>query len=163
METFAVWVSDTRLSWFVTHYAWVWATCEVLHFVGMSLLIGCIGLLDLRLLGVWTTAPVWGVNALVRWGMLGFFINMVTGALFFIGDPLQYVTNRAFHLKILFLVLAAWNVVMFYVTGLATQVEGLQEHDEAPISAKIIAGTSLFLWVGVIFLGRVLPFARETF
>jgi hypothetical protein len=163
MEAFATWVSGTSVSWFVTHYAWVWVTCEVLHFVGMSLLIGCIGLLDLRLLGIWAAPPVWGVNALVRWGVLGFAINAVTGLVFVVGDPLQYLTNPAFRLKVLFLVLACWNVAMFYVTGLATQVESLQEYDEPPTSAKMIAGTSLFLWIGVIFLGRILPFAREAF
>ena len=161
MEGFAIWLNGTGLSWFVTHYAWVWVTCEVLHFVGMSLLLGCIGLLDLRLLGIWKAPPVVGVNALVRWGVLGFVINIITGVLFFVGDPLQYVTNPGFQLKIVFLVMAAWNVVMFYVTGVASQVESLDGYEDAPISAKVIAGTSLFLWIGVIFLGRMLPYLRS--
>jgi hypothetical protein len=163
MEAFAIWLKGTDLSWFVTHYEWVWAICEVLHFVGMSLLIGCIGLLDLRLLGVWSAPPVVGVNALVRWGMLGFVINIGTGLLFFVGEPLQYVTNPAFQLKVVFLVLAAWNVVMFYATGVAGQVESLEGDDPAPTSAKVIAGTSLFLWTGVIFLGRMLPYLGRSF
>lgn len=163
MEAFAIWVKGTSLSWFVTHYGWVWMTSEVLHFIGMSLLMGCIGLLDLRLLGIWKAPPVVGVNALVRWGVFGFFINIVTGVLFFVGEPLQYVSNPAFHLKIVFLVLAAWNVLMFYATGVANHVESLDAHDDAPFSAKLIAGTSLFLWVGVIFFGRMLPYMGQSF
>jgi hypothetical protein len=31
------------------------------------------------------------------------------------------------------------------------------------LSAKVFAGTSLFLWVGVIFFGRMLPFLGNSF
>ena len=34
MHAFALWVKSTDLSWLVTHYGWVWATCEALHFIG---------------------------------------------------------------------------------------------------------------------------------
>lgn len=163
MDAFAIWLKGTALSQFVTHYGWVWATCEVLHFIGMSLLLGCIGVLDLRLLGLWRGAPVVAVNSLVRWGVAGLSINVVTGALFVAGEPLQYVNNPAFQFKMLFLALATWNVVMFYVTGVAAQVESLDEHDETPLSAKVLAGTSLFLWIGVMFFGRMLPYLGQSF
>jgi hypothetical protein len=163
MHEFAVWLKGTDASWVVTHYSWVWATCEALHFVGMSLLFGSIGVLDLRMLGLWRRPAVAGVNGLVRWGVVGFFINLVTGVSFFVGEPLQYVDNPAFRFKMLFLVLAGWNVLLFYVTGVADQVESLDEEDEAPFSAKLIAGTSLFLWSGVIFLGRMLPYFGQSF
>ena len=163
MHEFALWLKGTDASWVVTHYSWVWATSEALHFVGMSLLFGCIGVLDLRMLGVWRRPAVAGVNALVRWGVVGFLVNLATGVLFFVGEPMQYVDNPAFRFKMLFLVLAGWNVLLFYVTGVADQVESLEEEDEAPFSAKLIAGTSLFLWSGVIFLGRMLPYLGQSF
>ena len=163
MDQFAVWLKGTDASWMVTHYSWVWATSEALHFVGMSLLFGCIGALDLRMLGWWKRPAVAGVNELVRWGVLGFAINIVTGLLFFIGEPLQYVSNPAFGLKMLFVLLAGWNVVLFYVTGVAGQVEELEPDDDAPFSAKFIAATSLFLWSGVIFFGRMLPYLGGSF
>jgi hypothetical protein len=163
LHAFALWVKSTDLSWSVTHHAWVWATCEALHFIGMSILFGCVGALDLRMLGWWKAPPVAGVNALVRWGVIGFAINLVTGILFFVGEPLQYIDNPAFRFKILFLVLAGWNVLLFYVTGVADQIEGLEPDDDTPVSAKVFAGTSLFLWVGVIFFGRMLPFLGNSF
>jgi len=163
MHDFALWIKGTDLSWVVTHYTWVWATSEVLHFVGLSLLFGCIGVLDLRVLGLWKQPPVAGVNSLMRWGMLGFLINAVTGALFVVGEPLQYVDNPAFFWKMLFIFLAGWNVAIFYLTGVAHQIESLEEDDEAPMSAKAIAGASLFLWIGVMFFGRMLPFLGQSF
>ena len=41
---------------------------------------------------------------LVRWGVVGFAINLVTGLVFFVGEPLQYIDNPAFRFKMLFLV-----------------------------------------------------------
>jgi len=115
------------------------------------------------MLGWWKSPPVAGVNALVRWGVLGLLINLVTGALFFVGEPLQYVDNPAFRLKMLFIVLAGWNVLLFYVTGVADRIESLEPDDDTPFSAKVFAGTSLFLWVGVIFFGRMLPYLGNSF
>ena len=163
MHSFAVWVKSTDVSWAVTHYGWIWATSEVLHFIGMSILFGCIGVLDLRMLGLWKQPPVAGVNSLVRWGTLGFAINAVTGLLFFFGEPLQYINNPAFFWKMIFIFLAGWNVALFYVTGVAGEVEALEEGDEAPVSAKVVAGTSLFLWIGVMFFGRMLPYFGSSF
>ena len=163
MHEFALWLKATDASWLVTHYTWVWATSEALHFVGMSLLFGCIGALDLRMLGWWKRPAVAGVTGLVKWGVLGFVINIVTGAIFFIGEPLQYIDNPAFRLKMLFLFLAGWNVILFYLTGVADQVEALEQDDDAPGSAKFIAATSLFLWSGVIFFGRMLPYLGDSF
>ena len=154
------WLGSTQLSWFVTHHAWVWPTCEVFHFLGMSLLLGCVGLLDARLLGIWTAPAVVGINVLVRWGVVGFLINVITGLVFFIADPLQYANNPGFQLKMLFVLFAGWNVIMFYATGIAAQIESLDEHEEAPVAAKVFAGTSLVLWVGTLFLGRLLPYLR---
>jgi hypothetical protein len=58
MDSLATWLEATKLSWFVNNTAWVWATCETLHFLGMALLIGCVGILDLRMLGVGKRVPV---------------------------------------------------------------------------------------------------------
>jgi hypothetical protein len=163
MHVFAMWLKATHLSWLITNYAWVWATCQVLHFFGMSLLFGSIGVLDLRLLGVGMYSPVAAVNRLVPWGIVGFVVNVVTGSIFFIGQPLQYIDNHGFWFKMLFIFLAGWNIAMFYLSGIAARVEALEAGDEAPIAAKVIAGASLFLWVGVMFFGRMLPYFGSAF
>jgi hypothetical protein len=63
----------------------------------------------------------------------------------------------------LFLGLAGWNVLLFYVTGVADQVESLEPDDDSPFSAKMFAAVSLFLWTGVIFFGRMLPYLGGSF
>ena len=51
LQAYAAWVSTTWLHFFATNYKWVWATMETLHFLGLSLLIGVVGVFDLRVLG----------------------------------------------------------------------------------------------------------------
>lgn len=59
--------------------------------------------------------------------------------------------------------LHAHNVLLFYVTGVFRNVEGLGPGDDAPLAAKVIAAVSLFLWIGVMYLGRMLPFLGDAF
>jgi len=60
-------------------------------------------------------------------------------------------------LKLLFIFLAGVNLAAFYLTGAARAVDHLGPDDDAPIRAKLIAGTSLFLWLAVIVFGRLIP------
>ena len=163
MTSFTMWLEATPVSRAVTYYSWIWPTCETLHFVGLALLIGNVGVLDLRLLGAVKRLPVAPLNRLVRWGVLGFVVNLLTGIVFFIGAPSQYVANIAFAMKLLFMLLAAVNLAVFHACGIARAVDALGPGDDAPASAKIIAATSLFLWIGVMFWGPMLPFIGNAF
>ena len=58
------------------------------------------------------------------------------------------------------IMLLGLNVAAFYLTDAFKSVESLGAGDDAPPLAKFIAGTSLFLWLAVITLGRYIqPFA----
>ncbi len=163
MQAYVTWVQSTPVSTFVNANTWVWPTCEVLHFLGLALLIGNVGLLDLRVLGFLKELPAKSLNPLVLWGVVGFVVNLVTGVLFFAGDPGQYAFNKAFYFKVLFILLAGLNVVLFYATGLARKVDALKPGDNAPAAAKIIAAFSLFFWFGVLYWGRMLPYLGNSF
>jgi hypothetical protein len=163
MQAFADWIASTRLSTFVSGHQWVWPACETLHFIGLALLIGNVGLMDLRLLGLAKRLPLAAVSRFVRWAVLGFVINLITGIMFFAGNPYQYISNVAFGWKIAFIALAGVNVLVFYAAGIVREVEALGPDADAPVSAKIIAATSLFLWVAVMYMGRMLPYIGNSF
>jgi hypothetical protein len=151
------------MSAFVSDHSWVWPACETLHFIGLAFVIGNIGLLDLRLLGVEKRIPVAPLSRFVRWAIVGFVINLVTGVAFFVGNPFQYIENVAFGYKLAFMALAGINVVVFYATGISRKVQALGPGDDAPISAKIVAAASLFLWIAVMYMGRMLPYIGNSF
>ena len=138
----------------MTASKWWWAFMMDLHFVGLVLLIGTVGILNLRMLGFAKQIPIGPLHRLVPWAMIGFALNLVTGILAFTGMDQYYTYNWAFWIKMLAIMLLGLNVAAFYLTGVFQSVEGLGPGDDAPPLAKFVAGTSLFLWFAVITLGR---------
>ena len=164
VQTFSVWLHSTRLSWAVAGgVPWIWPLCETLHFMGLALLVGVVSVFDLRMLGMAKGLPLGPLQRLMPWAILGFLINLVTGFLFFAGDPFQYIHNVAFAMKLLFIGLAGVNVILFYVTGLYRHVDNVGADGDVPVAAKLIAAASLFLWIGVMYWGRMLPFIGNAF
>ena len=149
--------TDTAF-WQVDHYHWMWPFCETAHFIGMALLVGIVGVLDLRMLGVAKGLPVAPLQRLVPWAVLGFAINLVTGAIFVSSSPGNYASSWAFRFKMLFILTAGVNVLVFYVSGLARDIGNVGAGEDAPRSAKIVAVISLCMWLGVMFWGRMLPY-----
>ena len=151
-------IHDTWLGWAVAGgVPWLSPALATLHFFGMALLVGCAGTIDLRMLGVGKGLPLGPMQRLVPWGMAGFVLNLVTGIGLYAGNPGQF-QNAAFATKIAFVVLAGLNAILFYVTGLASRVDQVSAGQDVPFAAKLVAGTSLFLWASVIYCGRMLPF-----
>jgi len=143
------------------HTAWAWPTIESLHFLGLCLLIGCIGTFDLRLLGVARRVPIADVHRLIPFGILGFALNIATGSLFVMTEPDQYIYNPSFHLKLLFMTIAGLNAGLFYVTSWRRVFTSAATLD-APRRAKLIAAISLCAWLGVIVCGRLITFFRPS-
>ena len=162
LDAFARWLKGTAVSAAITQSQWLWPAAETLHFVGLALLIGTVCVLDLRMLGFFRGLRFEGLHRLSRWGIAGFTINLLTGVIFFIGAPFQYIHNVVFHLKLLFMLLAGINALVFEFRILP-EVRDLEPEDTPPASARLTAAMSLFLWLGVMFLGRMLPFIGEAF
>jgi hypothetical protein len=158
-----VWVRGTALHLFVIRHEWVWPLCETLHYLGLSLLIGTVGLFDLRVLGLAKGIAPRAIHRLVPWGVAGYVVNVLTGIMFFAGHPDQYFYNDAFRLKALFMALAGVNIVVFYGTGVFQDMKALAPGASAPWRTKVIAGTSLSLWIAVLVCGRLLTFFRPPF
>ena len=141
------------------HSRWGWPLAESVHFIGLCLLVGCVGTFDLRLLGVGRSAPIAAVHRLIPFGILGFAINVCSGLLFVLTEPDQYIYNPSFHFKLLFLTIAGLNAGTFYLTSYR-QVFGRDAASDAPFHAKLIAAVSLSSWICVIVGGRLLTFFR---
>lgn len=164
IQAFAHWLKGTDVSWVVSQgWPWLWPLCEILHFIGMALLVGIVGILDLRMLGVAKGIEPGPFERLVPWAIGGFVLNAITGFLFFAGEPFQYIDNNIFWIKLVFIALAGLNALAFYVLGIGRRVNVLRAGESAPLAAKFIAAISLVLWVGVIYWGRMLPFLGGAF
>jgi len=145
---------------FVTETPWMWPTCETLHFVGLCLLLGVVLVVDLRVLGVMKGVSFASLHRLLPWAAFGFGVNVVTGMLFFVGIPGQYIGNNAFFWKIGLVMLAGLNAV--YFTILKEPWE-LGPGEDASFTAKIAAASAMVLWVSVMYFGSMLPFLGNSF
>jgi hypothetical protein len=154
--------SPDKFAGLMTASKWWWAFMMDMHFVGLALLIGTVGILDLRVLGFAKQIPIDPLHRLVPWAMAGFGINLVTGILAFTGMSNYYTYDWAFWLKMLAIMLLGLNVAVFYLTGAFDSVEGLGPGEDAPQFAKFIAATSLVLWFTVITLGRYIQSYSDT-
>jgi len=146
---------------FVNAHEWVWPVCEMIHYVGMSLIIGIIGTLDLRILGLFKSIPIGAFRPLVPLAIAGFIGNLLTGIVFVTGTSsgaIFYIDNLSFQLKVLFLLLAFANLAIFQFSGLEKKVYATPAGGNAPAAAKAISAFSLVAWVLTIFFGRLLMY-----
>jgi hypothetical protein len=149
----------TALGDFMRTSTWAWPLCESIHFTGMSLLVGTVGVFDLRLLGFGRAVPVVALHRLIPFGITGFVFNAATGFCFLSATPDQYLFNAAFSWKLTFFVIAGLNVAFFY-TRVFRQLLALDPGAPLPVGARLAGGVSLCAWIGVMSAGRLLTFYR---
>ena len=136
---------------------WLFPMAEILHFMGLSLLIGSLLVVDCRLLGFARNFPVAAVYRFLPLALAGFGINLVTGTMFFFSDPFRYYPNIAFRIKMLLIILAGLNALYFTMTvrGKSAEAGG-----EAGTDIKTVSTLSFLFWIGVIILGRFIPYVE---
>ncbi len=140
---------------------WLDPLCKTLHYFAIAGVVGVVGLIDLRIFGVAKELPLRPLQRLMPWAVVSFLIAAVTGyALLRLnpGNSLGPPVNLAFAAKIVFLVLIGLNDVLYFSTGLKTEVDRVGAGESAPTSAKIVAGVSLVLWIGVVYWSRMQTF-----
>ena len=141
-------------------HQWVWPTLESAHFVGMTIWFGVLLLANLRLMGWFSGIPYPSLHRLLPWALLGFGVNEVSGMMFYIATPRGYTTNVMFYWKLLFLLLAAADLLYLTVWPAAWKVEsGTQTHGRE----RAIGAVALLSFVAVMYCGRMLPFLGNSF
>jgi len=161
LRSLAHWLSTTALAGYMNGW-WEWPIAESLHFIGLCLLIGAVGMFDLRLMGLGKSIPFAALHRLIPWGVGGYVLNFLTGICFLTAAADQYMYNPSFHVKIYFMTTAGINVLLFYTT-MFKKVATLGAGEHAPLPARIMGAVSLASWLGVIAGGRLLTFFRPPF
>ena len=140
---------------------WLVPLWKTLHVAGIVMLMGIVAVIDLRIFGVAKGLPLGPLQRLMPWAAGGFAVSLVSGILLVGANPQQYIgmpLNLAFFAKMSGVVLVGLNDILYFATGLKREVDGVDAGGAASASAKIVAGVSLALWFGVMYLGTTLPF-----
>ena len=141
------------------HSAYGWPTAEAVHFLALAVLLGSVGLFDLRALGLAKGIPMRAVHRLVPFGVAAYAVSVTTGSMFVVTSPGRYLPNPAFQLKLMFMLIAGINVLVFY--GLVfRRVRDTGPGETAPAAVRIIAAVSLASWLAVIICGRLITVFR---
>jgi hypothetical protein len=134
---------------------WFFRAASTLHFIGLSLLVGALLVMDLRALGVIREISHAAVASLARVAVLGLAINVVSGLVMLSSKPAEYWHAWPFRYKMVALAVALLNAAWFTTLGqrrlLALPPEGV-----VPLSIRASAALSLAAWLVVILLGRAI-------
>jgi hypothetical protein len=157
MQDFSAWLEATRLSKGLFGTTWLWPACESLHFLGLCVLIGGAGFLDLRLMGFFRGVALRDVKAFMPWATAGFVVNLVTGGLFLVMQPHLYLASPVWWFKVAFIGLAGLNAA-FFEMRLSEGALALSPEADMPLSLRLVGGLSLISWFAVLYCGRMLPY-----
>lgn len=156
IQSLASSIADSGLNRWIAETYWLWPVLEIIHFIGLSIMLGALLIIDARLLGMLRTYDAESVKRLVPLVWVGFCINLASGTMFFVGDPMRYSVNIGFRLKMLLILIAGLNVVV-YQLQVRPQLIGWNTVS-MPTVARLVAIASLATWGGVLLLGRLIPY-----
>jgi hypothetical protein len=150
---FLAWLETTAIADAIRTQAWMYPAFETAHYIGLAMLVGGIMLIDLRLLGIASTLPLRSVIGLLPWVWVGFVINAISGSLIFIYGAVGFAANSAFRLKMVLMLIAGINAMIFTLAA-ARSGDTWLDSGSVPNPIKSIATASFVLWLGVVTAGR---------
>ena len=153
------WLAQTPWSIALHESQYLWPFTESLHVLTLSLFVGSAIVLDLRLLGVgFRDIPVTAFTGrLLPYTRLGFAVMVTTGLMLFYATPVTYYRSIFFRIKVVLLIAAGINVLVFH-TRTQRSVTEWDAHERPPRAARVAAMVSLVAWAGVVICGRLIAY-----
>jgi len=160
LASFLQWLYNTPFSITMGESLWAEPIVETIHVLTLTLFLGFAVLLDMRLLGVAMKRRRMSevLGQLNPWLFGGFTVMIVTGVLLFCADPIAFYSTTVFKIKMIMLVLAGLNVLIFNAT-IGRKIAEWDLSPTTPGGAKLAAIVSLVLWVFIISAGRWIAYA----
>jgi len=135
---------------------------ESVHVLAISLVIGSILVLDLRLLGIASLdRPVSRLSRSilpVTW--CAFATAAASGSLLFIANLTKYLGNGWFVAKMSLLALAGLNMIVFHAVT-ARDLPRWERNHVPPRSARLAGLVSIVVWIAIVTCGRMIGFTLQ--
>ena|SRR5437868_7234734 len=147
------WADQTWISVWIRDSTWAFALIEVFHLFGLTLLLGTLTILNLRLFG-------WGLGAYplkavaidaLPWTFVGMAVSITSGILLFLSEAMKCYGSLPFFVKMG--LLAPALVFTFTFHRRLTKAD-----TPSPTASKCAACLSVMLWFGVGLAGRAIAF-----
>lgn len=146
-------LAEWEVSQALTQGRWSYAAVSALHVLGISLLVGGILPLDLRLLGLWRSVEARALAAvLTPMAVSGLLLAGITGFLLFSVRPLEYAQVPVLWGKLALIALASAGALAF-------RLRVGRDPGSAGRRLRVLAALgSLTAWLGALACGRLIAF-----
>jgi hypothetical protein len=151
-------IEQTSIATWVRESSWGYPAVEVVHILGLALLVGSAAMWDLRLLGLARRIPVSDLAGyLLPGARVGFLVAALSGVLLFAANAAAVAANPAFQLKLVVITLALINAGVFHARTLRSVTQWDTGTPPSP-AARIAATFSLVLWTLTVVTGRLIAY-----
>ena len=158
------WIYDTPVGTAIresgTFFPWI----ESVHVLAITLVVGSIFIVDLRLLGVASKARTVSrlSGEVLPFTWTAFLLAVITGGLLFSSNAVKYSHNTMFIAKMALLIVAGLNMMVFH----AITSRGIAKWDAAPKPpgpVRLAGAVSLIVWIAVVTCARWVGFTMSAF
>lgn len=135
----------------------IYPFANLVHLLGLVMLVGGIGILDLRLAGLFRRIPAAPLSsALTPIAITGLLLMIPSGTTMFASDAAALVHSTTFRLKLILIIIALANAVAFRILW---QKKLEQWDSEPPPWGRLMAIASILLWLSVATCGRMIAYS----
>jgi hypothetical protein len=160
VRDFALWLAATSPSVFIQeHNTWAIPAIQSVHIVGIAMVMGAVLMIDLRILGLTWTDQTLGqtTQRFGPWLTGSLWLLLVTGLLMVVGEPVRELVTFSFWAKMTLVAIGALVAVTF-LRALKRDERRWEDTLVHRASIKGLAIGTFFVWVAIIFLGRLIAY-----
>jgi hypothetical protein len=152
IDSLAAAIEASQLGAFARGSSWAYPLANLIHLLGLVLLIGAIGIVDLRIVGLFQTLPLDPLmRALTPVAIAGLLLMALSGPILFAADAAALAQSPTFGWKLSLIFLALVNALSF------RSVRSGKTRKPAALE-RVLAATSIMLWLTVAALGRLIAY-----
>lgn len=155
LRELAAWLDAAGISQWSRAAAWVYPAANSLHLLGLVMLVGGIGVVDLRFAGLWRQLPPAALSrALTPVAVAGLLVLAISGTILFAADGPALAGSGTLGAKLAVIAIALCNALAFRLLWQRRAEAG----ERLPALARLMAAASLLLWLGAGLLGRLIAY-----
>ncbi|HEY8054090.1 MAG TPA: DUF6644 family protein [Steroidobacteraceae bacterium] len=159
LDSFLQALQDTSIATAIREGATLFPWIECVHVLALTVVIGSIAIVDLRLIGLTSrdrgVAQVTAAVLPITWSM--FACAAISGGLLFSSNATVYGHNRYFQIKMALLLVAGVNMSVYHLF-MSSDVQTWRTPAVTPLRARICGTVSLCLWIAIVASGRWIGF-----
>jgi hypothetical protein len=152
-------LQDTTIATAIREGESLFPWIECVHVLALTLVIGSIAILDLRLMGLASRdrSVVQTTTSVLPLTWTAFLFAAISGGLLFSSNATTYAHNFYFQVKVALIAVAGVNMATYHLF-LNRDADSWQTASLTPLRARLVGGVSLCLWIAIAAFGRWIGF-----